>query len=125
LLDDDVPRVQDTCRFQQDHLGLFVRSSAMLDAAGHDDKLTQPKLDNPVPNLDAKATSPDQKHLFHIIVVVPPECPQHFDQLDELGYDLGLPVLGEPGKLFGCLAKNLTRVAPQSPNSPILTTAFA
>ena len=45
----------------------------MLDTAGHDDKLARPQLDNPVPELDAKAAPPDQKHLFHVVVVVPRE----------------------------------------------------
>src|SRR6266478_7539216 len=63
---DDVPRIQDTRRLQQDHLGLFVGSSAMLDATGHDDKLARPQFYIPVPELDAKAALPDQKHLFHV-----------------------------------------------------------
>jgi hypothetical protein len=42
-------------RLQQDHLGLFVGSSAMLDTAGHYDKLAGPQLDHPVRELDAKA----------------------------------------------------------------------
>src|SRR5712691_2273582 len=77
----------------------------MLDTAGHDDKLARPQLDNPFPELDAKAASPDQEHLFRVIVVVPWECPLHLDQFDlravQLGHDLGLPLLREPGKLFG------------------------
>ena len=39
----DVPRIQDTRRLPQDHLGLFVGSRAMLDTAGHDDKLARPQ----------------------------------------------------------------------------------
>src|SRR6266851_914769 len=104
LFVDDVPSIQDTRRLQHDHLGLFVGGSAMLDTAGHDCKLTRPQLDDLVPELDAKAASPDQKHLFHVIVVVPRECPLHLDQLDllavQLCHDLGLPVLREPGKFF-------------------------
>jgi hypothetical protein len=77
----------------------------MLDAAGHDDKLTRPQFDNPVPELDAKAASPDQKHFFHAIVVVPRECPMHLYKLHllaiQLRYDLGLPLLRKAGKLFG------------------------
>src|ERR1700681_18305 len=42
----------------QDHLGLFVGSRAMLDTAGDDDKIARSELDNPVPELDAKAASP-------------------------------------------------------------------
>ena len=72
---DDVPRIRDTRRLQQDHLGLFVGNSAMVDTAGHDDKFTRPKLDDPASELNAKAASPDQKHLLHIIVVVPGMSP--------------------------------------------------
>src|SRR5713101_7141270 len=77
----------------------------MLDTAGDDDELARPELDNPLPELDAKAASPDQEHLFHVVVVVPRECPLHLDQFDllavQLGHDLGLPLLREPGKLLG------------------------
>jgi hypothetical protein len=77
----------------------------MLDAAGHDDEFARPQLDNSVPEFDAKAPSPNQKHLFHVIVAVPRECPLHLDQLYllavQLGHDLGLPLLREAGKLFG------------------------
>jgi hypothetical protein len=66
LLVDYVPCIQDSRRLQQDHLG----SSAMLDTAGHDDKLAWPQRHNPFPELDAKSPSPDQKHFFHIIVVM-------------------------------------------------------
>jgi hypothetical protein len=76
----------------------------MLDTTGHDDKLARPQFDNLVPELDAKAAAPDQKHFFHVIVVVPRECPLHLNQLDlvavQLGYDLGLLLLREEGKLF-------------------------
>jgi hypothetical protein len=60
---DHVSHIPDACRLQQDHFGLFVGSSAMLDAAGHNDEFARPQLDNPVPELDAKSPSPDQKHL--------------------------------------------------------------
>src|SRR5215469_4073900 len=76
----------------------------MLDTAGHNDKFARSQLDNPVPELDPKAATPDQKHLFHVIVVVPRKGSLHLDQLDllaiQLGHDLGLPLFRKPGKLF-------------------------
>jgi hypothetical protein len=105
LFVDHVPRIQDARRLQQDHFGFFVGSSAMLDTAGYDNKFARPQLHNPVPELDPKPAAPDQKHLFHIIVVMPWERPLHLHQLDllavHLGHDLGLPLLRKAGKLFG------------------------
>jgi hypothetical protein len=81
------------------NFGLFV------DTAGHDDELARSQLDNPVPELDAKAATPNRKHLVDVIMVVPRKCSLHPDQLDllavQLGDDLGPPPLREASKLFG------------------------
>jgi hypothetical protein len=39
LVVDHLPSIQDARRLQYDHFGLFVGTSAMLDTAGHYDKL--------------------------------------------------------------------------------------
>ena len=62
---DDVPRIQDTRRLQHNHLGLFVGSSAMLDATGHDDKLARPQFYIPVPELESGLARPKTIRLRH------------------------------------------------------------
>jgi hypothetical protein len=76
----------------------------MFDTTRDDDELSRPQLDDSVPELDTEATAPYEKHLFHVIVMVPGEDPLHLDQLDllpvQLGHDLRLPLLRKLGKFL-------------------------
>ena len=94
-----IASVDHAAGFEQEHCGLGVGARAMLDAAGHDEKLVRPEYDITISQLDGELSVEDQEELIGVGVPVPGELALDFHDPDVVVVNLGnllrRPVLSE------------------------------
>ena len=65
-------------RLNQQHMNLFPRNGAMLDAPGHDVHLPRPERDRSIAKLDIQHAIQDQEEIIGIVGLVPDKFTLHF-----------------------------------------------
>lgn len=89
---------------EQQHVNLFVCYGAVFDTAGNDEELALFEPDPAIAELHVEAALDDQEELVFMVMMVPHERTEEFDELDELAVqfsdDPGLPVIVEKRELL-------------------------
>jgi hypothetical protein len=90
--------------FEQENGGFRDGAGAVFDAARDDVELAGVEDDDVVAELEPHLPAPDKEHLIGVLVAVPRELAEEFDELYflavESGDDLGPPVLMNLAEFF-------------------------
>ena len=102
---DDVPGVQGRGGFEQQEPAFFVGDGFVFHSAWDNDELAFADPFMVVAKFHAEAAFDYEEQFVFVFVVVEDELTLEFVELDglavELGSDIGLPVFGDFGELFG------------------------